>query len=145
MALYSIQSRACSRAFTLVEAVMALVVMAVTLTPLLMAMTQAAESQIGPIAASRARWLATEKMEGIIADRHSSTRGWSYISTSNYTTENPISTDSDFTRSVTIAETAADLQSSGTGYKSVTVTVSWTNLRGESRTLTLATVLTSFS
>lgn len=133
------------RAFTLIEAVMAIVILAIAIAPLMLALERSSMDQVTPIRVSRARWLATERLEEIIADRYSATRGYAYLAEGNYSTENPVATDPDFTRAVSIVETAADLQSSGTGYKTVTVTVSWTGVAGASRTLQISTVLTSLS
>ncbi len=129
--------------FTLVEAVMALVMMALVITPIMMAAQRLSRDQITPIQVSRARWLATEKLEEVIADRSSTARGYAYVITGNYPAENPVATDPDFSRSVTIKETGADLVSSGTGFKTVTVVVSWTDVTGASRSLSLSTVVTS--
>ena len=131
--------------FTLVEAVMALIMMALVITPIMMAAQRLSRDQVTPIQVSRARWLATEKLEEVIADRSSTTRGYAYVITGNYPTENPVATDPDFSRSVTITETGVDLQTSGTGYKTITVVISWTDVTGASRSLSMSTVVTSFS
>jgi hypothetical protein len=47
-----------------------------------------------------------------------------------------------YDREVTITETGPDLQSPGTGYKTVAVTVGWTHPDGTPRLVTLATVVT---
>jgi len=133
------------KGFTLVEAVMALVMMSLVIVPIMTAAQRLSRDQVTPIQVSRARWLATEKLEEVIADRSSTTRGYSYVITSNYPAENPVATDPDFSRSVTITETGADLQTSGTGYKTVTVVISWTDVTGTSRSLSMSTVVTSFS
>lgn len=133
------------RGFTLAEAVIAVVILAISVPSMLWAVRQEHKARVQPVMASKARWLATEKLEDIIADRHSTTRGYTYLTTSNYAAESPVSGFTGFTRSVAIAETAADLASAGTGYKKVTVTVGWTDGTGAARTLALATVITDYT
>jgi hypothetical protein len=127
------------------EAVLGIVVLSVTMAPMMVAMQRANVDQITPVMISRARWLAVERLERVIADRHSISRGYSYIVNGNYATENPVSTDIDFIRSVSIEETDADLVSAGTGYKTITVTVQWTDATAQSRSLVISTVVTDFS
>ncbi len=134
-----------SEGFTLVESVMAIVIISIAVAPLLMALSRTSGDQVTPIQVSRARWLATEKLEEVIADRYSATRGYAYLIVGNYSNESPVVTDPDFARSVAIAETGADLQTAGAGYKTVTVTVSWTDAVGANRELQISTVLTSLS
>ena len=98
-----------------------------------------------PVQVSRARWLATEKLEDIIADRHSGTRGWGYVAASNYPAEPSISGFAGFSRSVSINETDATLSTAGLGYKTVTVSVGFVDGKGASRSYSLATVVTDYS
>ncbi len=93
---------------------------------------------------SRARWLATEKLEDVIADRHSTTRGYDYLISGNYPPEAAVSGFPQFSRSVTLTETEADLVSAGTGYLTVEVAVGWTDTQGVGRTLEVSTVLTEY-
>ncbi len=134
-----------SRGFTLIEGIVSVVILSTALPGMLWAVSQAHRDRIGPIKASQARWLATEKLEDIIADRHSTTRGYTYLSNSNYSAESSITGYPGFTRAVTIGETAADLVSAGTGFKKATVTVTWTNAQGQSKSLAIATVLTDYT
>lgn len=137
--------RSVRRAFSLVECIAAIVVLSVGIPPLLWAIRQAHVQRVNPIMASKAQWLAAEKLEDIIADRHSATRGWSYISSGNYASEASISGFPGFSRSVTITQTAADLSTVGTGYKKVVVTVNWTDAAQTVRSFALTTVLTDFA
>ena len=57
------------RALTLVEALVAIVVVAIAAPPMLLAMRDASLRRATPILADRARWLASEKLEDLIADR----------------------------------------------------------------------------
>nr|AQQ75240.1 hypothetical protein [uncultured bacterium] len=111
---------------------------------MLWSIKQAHVQRVNPMMASKARWLATEKLEDIIADRHSTTRGYGYLVSGNYPIENPVGGAPGFTRSVSINETRANLTSPGTGYKRVTVTVSWTDATSTNRSLSIATVLTDY-
>jgi prepilin-type N-terminal cleavage/methylation domain-containing protein len=133
-----------ARGFTLIETIAAIVVLAIAIPPMLFAIRDSQVQRVGPVMASQARWLAAEKLEDIIADRHSTTRGYDYLIPANYTDESPVSGFSAFDRSVTLTETEADLTTAGTGYMIVTVEVSWTDAGGDARTLSLSTVLTEF-
>jgi Tfp pilus assembly protein PilV len=134
-----------SRAFTLIEAIVSVVILATAVPGMMLAVREAHRDRASPVLASKARWLATEKLEDIIADRHSTTRGYAYLVNSNYAAESSISGSPGFTRSVAISETAANLVSAGTGFKKVTVTVNWTDARGGARSLAIATVLTDYT
>lgn len=131
-------------AFTLIETVAALIVLALAVPPMLFAIRRATADRVDPLRFSRAQWLATEKLEEVIADRHSATRGYGHLIDAKYPDEMPIALDPDYERSVSIVERAADLQSAGTEYKIVTVSVAWTDAAGTRRTLDVATVLTEY-
>jgi prepilin-type N-terminal cleavage/methylation domain-containing protein len=138
------------RGFTLIETVAAILILAVAVPPMLWAVSQAQQKRANPMLASKARWLAIEKLEDIIADRHSTSgnRGWDYLIAGNYPAENPgdISGFPQFGRTVTLVETQADLSTpdSDGGYMKVTVTVTWTNAEGDSQSLSISTVLTEY-
>lgn len=131
--------------FTLIESIVSVVILSTALPAMLFAVREAHRDRVSPIKASQARWIATEKLEDIIADRHSTSRGWSYIAAGNYASEASVPGYTGFTRSVAISETAANLVSAGTGFKKVTVTVGWTDARGYARSLAIATVLTDYT
>jgi prepilin-type N-terminal cleavage/methylation domain-containing protein len=136
-----------STGFTLVELVAAIVLLAVAVPPMLWATRQSQHQYVDPVLSSRARWLATEKLEDIIADRYSSTRGFGYLISSNYPDElvGTISGYAGYARQVTLAQTTADLITPGTGYMTVTVRVSWTGAEGKPRETSVSTVLTEFT
>lgn len=134
-----------ARGFTLIEAIVSIVILSTAVPAMLWAVSQAQRDRIGPVKASQARWLATEKLEDIIADRHSTTRGYSYLVNNNYAAESSITGYPGFTRSVAISETGADLASAGTGFKRATVTVTWTNSTGASKSLAIATIITDYT
>ncbi|MHC4274668.1 MAG: type IV pilus modification PilV family protein, partial [Planctomycetota bacterium] len=53
------------RGFTLIETVAAIVILAVAVPPMLWAVAQAQHKRANPMLASKARWLAMEKLEDI--------------------------------------------------------------------------------
>jgi Tfp pilus assembly protein PilV len=130
--------------FTIIETLAALIILTLAVPPMIWAIGEAHVQRVNPVLASQARWLATEKIEDVIADRYSSTRGWSYLVPGNYAAEPTITGSPGFSRSVTLTETDADLVStSGSlGYMNVDVTVTWSDGDAVSRSLTLSTVVT---
>lgn len=139
------RSASTARGFTLIEAIVAVVILATAVPAMLLAVREAHRDRVSPVLASKARWLATEKLEDVIADRHSTTRGYAYLVNGNYAAENSITGSPGFTRTIAVTETAADLVSAGTGFKKVIVTVNWTDARGGARSLAIATVLTDYT
>jgi len=133
------------RAFSLIECIAAIVVLGIGIPPMLWSIRNAHVQRVNPVMASRARWLATEKLEDIIADRHSTTRGYDYLIASNYPAEASITGFPGFTRAVAFNETTADLATAGSGFMNVTVSVSWTDATSTSRTLSLSTVVTEYT
>lgn len=129
------------RAFTLIEGIIAIVILALATPAMLLSVRAAQITRAEPVQASRARWLAAEKLEDIIADNASPARGYAYLVPANYPAERPVPGFAAFTRTVAINETDFDLVSPGVGCKTATVTVSWNSPKGP-RSLALATVLT---
>jgi hypothetical protein len=138
-------SAAFRRGFTLAELVGAVVVLSLAIPPVLLAVSNAQVRRVAPILVERARWLAVEKLEDVIADRHSGTRGYSYLIASNYPAEASVTGYTSYGRSVAFSETGADLVTAGTGYMRVTVTVTWTDARGQARSLNVGTILTNYT
>ncbi len=134
--------------FTLIETVAAIVILSLAVPPMLWAVREAQRQRINPMLASKARWLAVEKLEDIIADRHSSDAalGYDNLIAANYPAETPIGSDPGFNRTVTFLETLADLTTpdANGGYMNVTVQVSWTSAEGNVRSLSISTVLTEY-
>ncbi len=131
--------------FTLIETIAAIVILAIAAPPMLWAIRDAHVQRVNPVMASRARFLATEKLEDVIADRNSTTRGWGFLLSANYPSESPVAGFAGFSRSVTLSETAADLASAGTGYMAITVDVSWTDATNTARTLSVSAVATEYT
>ncbi len=130
--------------FTLIEAIAVIVLMTVAIPPMMWSIQEAHVNRANPVLASRGRWLAVAKLEDVIADRNSTTRGYSYLITGNYAAEPTITGYPGFSRTVSFNETLADLTTAGDGYMNVTVAISWTDAQGTSRTLNISTVLTEF-
>jgi type II secretory pathway pseudopilin PulG len=137
--------RSRTNAFTLVEAIVAIVVLSIALPAILSAMSTAHTHRAASTMASTARWLASEKLEDLIADGHSPSLGYSSLVNSNYPAEPSVSGFASFSRSVSIIETGPDLVTAGTGYKRLVVTVGFADDRGVARQLTLETVLTEYT
>ncbi len=138
--------------FTLIETVAAIIILAVAVPPMLWAITESQRMRMNPMLASTARWLAVEKLEDVIADRHSTTlRGYAWVvGGGDYVVENPgdITGYSGFSRQVTLLETKADLSTTAPpplGYLTVTVTVGWVDAKGNNQTLDISTVLTEYT
>lgn len=131
------------RGLTLIESIGALLLVSLAVPSLMLAVRESHLRRVTPIMMSRARWVAGEKLEALIADRHSGTRGYAYLVNGNYPAERFVPGYPGFSRSVQITETDHTLSGAGTGCKTVSVTVSWRDpLRG-ARSLTLSTVVTS--
>ena len=132
------------RAFSLIDTLVAIVLISVAAPLMLLAIGQSTLRRATATQAITARWLLSEKLESITADRHSTTRGYTYLTTANYPAEAPVAGYPNFTRNTTITETTADLTTPGTGYKTVTVTVTWIDPTAGTRTSTLSTVVTDY-
>ena len=138
--------------FTLIETIVAIVILAVAVPPMLWAVTESQRMRMNPMMASKARWLAVEKLEDIIADRHSTNlRGYAWVvGGGDYVVENPgdITGYAGFSRSVALLETKADLSTTSPaplGYLTVTVTVGWVDAKGNNMTMDISTVLTDYT
>lgn len=134
------------RGLTLIEAIAAIVILSVAIPAMLWALRDAARRRVDPVLVNRARWLAGERLEDIIADRHSPSRGYAYVVNANYAAENPVSGFNGMQRTVSIVETGSPPSfGAGTGYKTVTISVTFTDGMAVSRTLSLATVITDYT
>jgi len=132
------------RAFSLIDTLAAIVLISVAAPLMLLAIGQSTLRRATATQAITARWLLSERLESITADRHSTTRGYTYLTTANYPAEAPVAGYPNFTRNTTITETTADLTTPGAGYKTVTVTVTWIDPTAGTRTSTLSTVVTDY-
>lgn len=133
-----------ARGFTLIEAIVAIVVLSIAMPAMLWALRESTAERVDPVMVTRARWLAAERLETLTADRHSATRGYGFVLTGNYPDETVITGFPGFTREVDVIEVGPRLQSGGTGYKLATVRVAWTDTRGQSRAFELSTVLAEY-
>ncbi len=119
--------------FTLIEVVAALVVLGIAVPPVLAFLAQSGVKGVFPERQTAAYFLAIEKLETIIADRHSPTRGYAYLTAANYPEE---ALADGFTRTVAFQEVAPTNLSTvqpGSGYLRITVTVSYSNPAGSYR------------
>ncbi|MFT3687208.1 MAG: type II secretion system protein [Phycisphaerales bacterium] len=132
-------------AFSMLEVVATVVLIGIAAPALLVAVRDATTRRASVQQQVIARWLACEKLEDITADRHSTTRGWTYITTANYPAETTITSFPGYSRSVAITETSNDLSTAGTGYRKVTVSVTYPDAHQGSKTVTLATVFTDYT
>jgi prepilin-type N-terminal cleavage/methylation domain-containing protein len=133
------------RGFTLIEAIIAVVVMAIAIPPMFWAFRDSNVRRVDPINVSRARWLAEEKLEDILADARSTTRGYTYVIDANYPAEAPVAGFTGFYRSVAITQSGVGLVAgSGTGFKTATVSVVYVDGKGGTRTLSVSTVVGSY-
>lgn len=131
-------------AFSLIEAIIAIVILSVAVPAMFWAVRDAAERRAEPVMLNRARWLAAEKIEDVLADRANPSRGYAYVVAANYPAESPVAGFAGFARQVTVAERGPDLVGAGTGYKVVTVRVDYAGARGAARAFELAAVVTDY-
>lgn len=132
-----------ARAFTLIEAIAAIVLLSVAVPSMTWGVRDAVIRRTDPIKLTKARWLLAERMEQIIADRHSTSRGYDYCVTAAYPAEGSVSGFTGFSRSVSI--NAINTTVGTTGWKMVTVSVTYVDGVGVARTITLSTILTSYT
>lgn len=132
------------RGLSLVEAIVAVVLISIATPPVLLAMRDASVRRSGQTLTARARWLAAERLETILADRYSTLRGYSYLTSANYPAESSIAGFPGFTRSVSFNITAPKFVA-GTGFNRVTVTVSYTDPRLGATSLSLSTLVTDLN
>ncbi len=138
------------RGFTLIETVAAIVILALAIPPMLWAVSEAHMQRANPMLASTARWLVIEKFEDVVADRHGP-GGFAGL-TPGVTNETPIVGFAAYNRTVTISaehDTWDNVGSAwpvppGTGYKTITVAVDWTDAGGDARSLSISTVVTDY-
>lgn len=135
------------RGFTLIETIAAVVILAIAVPPMLWSVREAHIQRVNPLLASQARWLATERLEDLIADRHSATIGYAALTGG---VEAPVAGFTGFTRTATVNEhgpwdNTGQAWSAGTGYKTITVDVEWTDATGTDRTLSIGTVVTDYT
>ncbi|MCI0650602.1 MAG: hypothetical protein L0Z55_01825 [Planctomycetes bacterium] len=112
---------------------MAIVILAIALPPLLFAFSEGARDAVLAEKQTISAFLAQQKLEEIVADRHAAGRGYGYLASANYAAESPVAGFASFSRSVSFSEVqAADLATaqSGSGYKKAVVTVDYTGPTG---------------
>jgi prepilin-type N-terminal cleavage/methylation domain-containing protein len=135
------------RGFTLIEGITAVVIIGAAMPPMMWSLRQAQYQRMNAVQASKARWLTCEKLEDIIADRHSTTRGYAYLVAANYPAETTVTNFPGFSRSVTLVETTANLTtvSAGGGFMKVTVSTSYNDASQVARTVSLSSIVTNYT
>lgn len=115
------------RAMTIIEVVTAVVILSVGLPPLVKSFADSSNQSHLPINATIASFLATERMEQIVARRYRNNAGYAALTTANFPAESPVTGFPRFSRTVTISEVTSSLAASGSavGYRKVRVTVTW--------------------
>lgn len=132
------------RAFTLIEVITSVTILSLAVPAMLWSIRDSVRSRANPVLLSRARWLAAERLEQCIADGHSPSRGYAYLIAANYSAETPVTGFTEMNRTVAIAETAPKFLV-GVGWKTITVSVSYTDGAGAARSISIATVLTDYT
>ncbi len=125
--LFGAMRRNTRRAATIIEIVAAIVILSIALPPLISSFADAALQSIHPSQAVVASFLATERMEEMIARRNRASDGYAALTTANYPSEAPVSGFAGYNRTVTISFVDDQLaaQPGDVGYKLVRVTVDW--------------------
>ncbi|MBX3385185.1 MAG: hypothetical protein KF768_01295 [Phycisphaeraceae bacterium] len=133
-----------SPGFTLIEAIGAIVLLSIAVPVMFWALRDAQLRRADPASLTVARWLAVERMETVIADRHAPARGYAHIIPANYPAESPVPGFPSHTRTVTITETGPALTGPGSGYKFVRVSVTYQGAGGAQRTFELTSIVTDY-
>jgi len=114
-----------SAGFTLVEAVLVVVVAGIALLPLSMLFANTSIRSGDARTATVAAQLAQSKMEEIAADKSSPARGFDYLAGGNYLPEDPVPAFPGYRRTVAVSP---DSSFDGIRFRAVTVTVAGGNL-----------------
>jgi type II secretory pathway pseudopilin PulG len=131
-------------AFTLMELVASMLLLSIAFPPLAVSMRDAVVRQGANNQRLIARWLAHARMEEVLADRHSSTRGWPSLTTGNYIGGAPWSQFPGFTQTVTVTDHDATLSAAGTTHKIITVTIRWRDATRGITSIQYQTVVTNY-
>lgn len=116
--------------FTLLELIAAVALLGIAVPPILAFLAQSGVKGVFPERQTAAYFLAVEKLEELIADRHSPNLGYAHLTTANHPAE---TLPGGFTRTVAFLEVASSNLSSahtGSGCLRITVTVSYANPTG---------------
>lgn len=115
---------------TVIELIMAIVILSIALPPMIMAFTDAAMHTIQPTDATVASFLAIERMEEVIARRYRDAEAYEDFTVPTFSAfpdESPVAGYTKFTRTVRVSHVDSDLDPAGSdeGYKRVVVSVTW--------------------
>lgn len=150
------------RAFTLVESLAVVVVLSVAIPPAVSMMVDSARAQADSVKQTRATWYATAVLEHVIADVNSDDAGLgfdaladsnAYLTTPKTGLDDRILGISAYYNGLGLTHTVqigalSDANGVVTGdagqdiFRTITVGITWTTLKGDSRTLNLGAVVT---
>jgi len=122
------KNRPGQKGFSLIETIMVIVVLGIASYGLLNVFISGLRESASPLQGVQAIELAKEKLETIFSEKFDTAKGYSYLAAGNYPPETPINGFAGFNRTVTFTEVSGtDLvtPSPGSGFKRITVTVSW--------------------
>ena len=114
------------RAMSLIEVVLAMVILGLAVPPLMLQLASAVSAQTASTIRANLAQLASERVGEIFADHRLATRGYAYIVDSSYPDENPPSEFKGYRRTTTVREVnPADFASPrpGSGIKRVRILV----------------------
>ncbi len=122
--------RARKRGVTIIEVVMAIVILSIALPPMIVAFAEAAMQSIQPADMTVASFLAIERMEEVIARRFRDSEGYADLTVptvAEFPDEDPVSGYPRIRRTVRVAYVGSALNPADAdeGYKKVVVTVAW--------------------
>ncbi|RIK68837.1 MAG: hypothetical protein DCC65_01510 [Planctomycetota bacterium] len=122
--------RARKQGVTIIEVVMAIVILSIALPPMIVAFAEAAVQSIQPADMTVASFLAIDRMEEVIARRFRDTEGYEELTVptiAGFPDEDPVSGFPRFRRTVRVAYVDRELSPAAAdeGYKKVVVTVAW--------------------
>ena len=124
--------RSRSHGVTLIELTIMIVILSITIPSTFWFFAENSRKAIESERRVIATLLVEERMEEVLSDRHSSTRGYSYLVTGNYPDDTPLT---GYTRVVEFEDVdPSDLSttSPGSGFRKITVTVSYSSPDGSS-------------
>ncbi|MFN7396876.1 MAG: type II secretion system protein, partial [bacterium] len=113
------------RAFSLIDTLAAIVLISVAAPLMLLAIGQSTLRRATATQAITARWLLSEKLESITADRHSTTRGYTYLTTTNYPAEAPVAVYRIINRHTKITTPTAHKTTASDPHQTLTHKVTW--------------------
>jgi len=131
-------ARPTRKGVSLIELIAVIVIIGIAMPPMMLTLADSQHRRASPILADTARWLASESLEHIIADRYSHARGYDYITNDNYPPQPQVPGFTHFSRTVNIEDRGPALEPNAQGTRLVTVTVAWLDPALGQRTTTVS-------